>query len=308
MYFYQAYGLDICSVLPLPELQSSTQIEADIVIRYGEINWSLPTPTPSWNYFHLDGESAYLYWEVVGKFLVRSGKEIIIDPLPNVEESVMRLPLLGAVLGMLLHQRQFLVLHGSAVAVDGNAVVFLGRSGQGKSTMAATLYGRGHKLIADDVAAVNVDSIAEPVLLPGFPRIKLWPDAATAALGDDPQSLRKIHPEVEKRDRPTVDNFLQSSLTLKRIYVLSVGSTVQIKPLQPTEAVTQLIANSYIPMLIGKKFIQSAKAPLHLHQCTNLAKSLPLYNLERPRSLDLLPDVASLVETDLASQTQPATL
>ncbi|NDJ21576.1 hypothetical protein GS682_07975 [Nostoc sp. B(2019)] len=307
MYSYIAYGLNICSALSLPELQSSTHIEADVVIRYGEVNWLLPTPAPSWSYFQIDGEYTYLYWKVVGKFLVRSGKEIIIEPLPGVEESVIRLPLLGAVLGMLLHQRQFLVLHGSAVAVDGNAVVFLGRSGQGKSTMAATLYGRGHKLMADDVAAVDVDSAIAPILIPGFPRIKLWPDAATAALGDNPETLRKIHPNAEKRDRPTVDNFLQTPLSIKRIYVLSVGSTLQIKPLTPTEAITQLIANSYIPMLVGKQFIQSAKASVHLHQCTSLVNNLPIYNLERPRSLNLLADVARLVEEDLAGENQPVT-
>ncbi|WP_341526355.1 serine kinase [Nostoc sp. UHCC 0302] len=306
MYNHTAYGLGICSALPLPELQSSTHIEADVVIRFGEINWSLPTPPPSWSYFEIDGEDAYLYWKVVGKFLVRSGKEIIIEPLPDVEESVIRLPLLGAVLGMLLHQRQFLVLHGSAVAVDGNAAVFLGRSGQGKSTMAATLYGRGHKLMADDVAAVDVNNASSPILVPGFPRIKLWPDAASAALGDDPETLRKIHPEVEKRDRPTFDNFLRTPLTLKRIYILSVGSTLQIKPLQPPAAVTQLIANSYIPMLIGQKFIRSANASVHLHQCTRLINNLPIYSLERPRSLELLPDVAHLVEKDLADKIQPA--
>jgi len=307
MYSYNAYGLGICSALPLPELQeSSTQIEADIIIRFGEVNLSLPTPSSSWSHFQMDGESAYLYWTVVGKFLVRSGKEIIIEPVPNVEESIIRLPLLGSVLGMLLHQRQFLVLHGSAVAVDGNAAVFLGRSGQGKSTMAATLYGRGHKLMADDVAAVDVYSAIAPILVPGFPRIKLWPDAATAALGDDPETLRKIHPEVEKRDRPTFDNFLRTPLTLKRIYVLSVGSTLRIRPLKPTEAVTQLIANSYIPMLVGKQFIQSAKASIHLHQCTSLVNNLPIYSLERPRSLSLLPDVARLVEEDLAGESQLA--
>jgi hypothetical protein len=307
MYSYTAYNLGICSALLLPELQESyTQIEADVVIRFGEVDWSLPTPLPSWSYFQIDGEYTYLYWKVVGKFRVHSGKEIVIDPLPNVEESIIRLPLLGAVLGMLLHQRQFLVLHGSAVAVDGNAAVFLGRSGQGKSTMAATLYGRGHKLMADDVAAVNVDNAIAPILVPGFPRIKLWPDAATAALGDDPETLRKIHPEVEKRHRPTVDNFLRTPLTLKRIYVLSVGSTLQIRLLKPTEAVTQIIANSYIPMLIGKKFIQSSKASVHLHQCTSLVNNLPIYSLERPRSLELLPDVARLVEEDLTGESHSA--
>jgi hypothetical protein len=202
---------------------------------------------------------------------------------------------------MLLHQRQYLVLHASAMAIGDSAAVFLGPKGQGKSTMAATLYGRGHKQMTDDAAAININSDASPILLPGFPQIKLWPEAVTAALGDNPEELRKIHPQVEKRARPTIDNFLQKSLPLKRVYILSQGSNVEIKPLSIQEAVTKLIANSYIPMLLGNKFLQTETTALHLRQCTHIAKNIPIYSLERPRSLDLLPKVAQLVEEDLAS-------
>ena len=234
MYNYTAYNLNISSAILLPELQASTHQIADVVITFGKVDLTLPQPEPTWDYFHLEGDSAYLYWKVVGKFLVKSGYEIIIDPLPDVEERVLRLPLLGAVLAMLLHQRQYLVLHASAMAIGDSAAVFLGPKGQGKSTMAATLYGRGHKQMTDDAAAINIDSDSDtpPILLPGFPQIKLWPEAATAALGDNPEKLRKIHPEVEKRARPTVENFLQKSLPLKRVYILSQGSDIKIKPLQ----------------------------------------------------------------------------
>ena len=303
MYSYTAYGLNICSAVFLPELQQSIHQIADVVIKFGKVDLTLPQPEPEWDYFHLDGDRAYLYWKVVGKFLVKSGREIVIDPLPDVEERVLRLPLLGAVLAMLLHQRQYLVLHASAMAIGDSAAVFLGPKGQGKSTMAATLYGRGHKQMTDDAAAINIDSDSNacPILLPGFPQIKLWPEAATAALGDNPENLRKIHPQVEKRARPTVENFLQTSLPLKRVYILSEGSNVEIKPLHIQEAVTKLIANSYIPMLLGKKFLQSATTALHLRQCTQIAKNIPVYSLERPRSLNLLPKVAQLVEEDLVS-------
>ncbi len=177
MYSYTAYGLNICSAVLLPELQVSTHQIADVVIKFGKVDLSLPEPEPAWDYFHLDGDLAYLYWKVVGKFLVKSGHEIIIEPLPDVEEQVLRLPLLGAVLAMLLHQRQYLVLHASAMAIGDSAAVFLGQKGQGKSTMAATLYGRGHKQMTDDAAAINIDSGSDacPILLPGFPQIKLWP-------------------------------------------------------------------------------------------------------------------------------------
>ncbi len=60
--------------------------------------------------------------------------------------------------GLVLLRRQLdgeLALHGSAVAVDGRAVVMLGGSGLGKSTLAAALVAGGGELLADDAVAVE---------------------------------------------------------------------------------------------------------------------------------------------------------
>jgi hypothetical protein len=48
-----------------------------------------------------------------------------------------------------------IVLHGSAVVIDGTAVATIGPSGAGKSTTAAALVDRGAALLADDVVAIE---------------------------------------------------------------------------------------------------------------------------------------------------------
>ena len=155
MYHYRAYDLTIRSCLLLPELTETAPVEQpDIEIRFGVVDWALPIPAPEWKYFDRREDDFYCYWKVVGKFLVRQGKEIVIDAVPGVLEGTIRLPLLGAVLAIALHQRHFFSLHASAVVINHQAALFLGASGQGKSTTAATLFGRGHQLITDDVAAI----------------------------------------------------------------------------------------------------------------------------------------------------------
>ena len=78
-------------------------------------------------------------------------------------------------MGALLHQRNILILHGSAIKVNGESVIFVGPSGVGKSTLAAGFTKRGYPFLVDDVCALSV-GCNHPLVIPGFPRLKLWAD------------------------------------------------------------------------------------------------------------------------------------
>jgi serine kinase of HPr protein (carbohydrate metabolism regulator) len=47
------------------------------------------------------------------------------------------------------------MVHGSAVAIDGNGLLLLGPSGSGKSDLALRLIDRGAKLICDDILLIE---------------------------------------------------------------------------------------------------------------------------------------------------------
>jgi hypothetical protein len=57
----------------------------------------------------------------IARFLLKDGSEIVVEPEP--EASVADIPsfILGTVFGILLHQREQIVLHASAVRVNGRA-------------------------------------------------------------------------------------------------------------------------------------------------------------------------------------------
>lgn len=296
MYNYNAYNLGISSALPLPELQTSAEAGADVVILLGNVDWS-PPPRATCEEepcFEVRSDNAYLSWAQLGRFRVRDGTEIVIDPNPGVEERMLRLPLLGTILAVLLHQRGHLVLHASAAAIDGETVIFLGNKGRGKSTMAAALYGRGHYLIADDVVSITVDN-GRPMVIPGFPQFKLYPEAVAASLGDDHRFLPELADGYEKRGRRVTDRFARQPVPLKSIYVLGLGPESTLKLLDPQAALLTLIANSYMARF-GKQLLHGPEASTHLRQCTALLAQIPIYRLERPDSLALLPSVAQLVE------------
>lgn len=292
MFSYTVYGLVIRSVLPLSELIAG-EGTADVFIRLGKVDCSRSKAVAEGHCFRAFADETYLFWKEVGTFLVRDGREIVVDPAPGVEEQVLRLFILGPALAVLLHQRGLLILHASAIAVDGGAVAFLGGSGWGKSTMAAALYARGHGLVADDVTVVDLDG-NDPKVFPGFPQLKLWPDTAVS-LGRKPETLPRLHSQIEKRACRVMNSGPPVSMPLRRIYVLDEGTDHAIEPIGGQDALVELVRHSY-----AARLIQQVNASLHFLQCANLANKVPVRRLKRLRSLSALPELAQIVEEDLA--------
>lgn len=295
-HFYSVYGLTVQSDLQLPELISTLRTDADVWIRFGSITDS-PLQTHDCLHCYQNTEvGMYVYWQGVGTFLIQEGQDILIDLETDLDEDRLRLFILGAVMGVVLHQRGFLVLHASAVALEGAAVVFIGQKRWGKSTMAATLHDRGHSLIADDVVALEVQNHRQIQVQPAFPQIKLWPDAVTS-IGKKPEDLPRLGARLEKRNHQLSSGFISDILPLKHIYVLGQGDEVAIKPLLPQEIMQHLMQNSYVTRF-GEALLQERGAS-HFKQLMILAQQVPLFRLLRPASLDLLPEIATLVENHI---------
>ena len=298
MHLYQAYGLTIESPIELPELIVSQESEADVTIRIEKLPDSPLSIDDVPHCYQLTTLGMYAYWEGVGTFLLKEGKEIIIEPVAEADEYRLRLFILGASIGTILHQRGFLVLHGSGVDIDGRAVVFVGNKGWGKSTIAANLNAKGHKLIGDDVIAIDLSG-DKPMVLPAFPQLKLWPDAVTS-LGIEPESLPQLVPHLEKREHRVNRRFSDRTLPLEQIYVLGKYPSLEIKPLKPQEIIKYLILNSYVARF-GKELLKANQSS-HFAKLTQIAKQIPIDRLLRPTDLDLLPATVELIENRVAGK------
>ncbi|HEY3128282.1 MAG TPA: hypothetical protein VGL91_02400 [Acidobacteriota bacterium] len=203
MPYYTAYGLRIRSFLFLPGLPSD-EGPPDVDIRLGRLN-RRPKALVKEGCLRVSKNQALLSWQDVGAFLISDGREIIVYSSLETDDRLLRLFIVGPPLGILLHQREQLVLHASAVSIDGEIVAFLAGSGCGKSTIAAALHARGHGVVADDVLAADATR-ENPTVHSGFPQLKLWPKAATL-LTDIPDNLPRLHPRFEKRACPAIRGF-----------------------------------------------------------------------------------------------------
>ncbi len=299
MRHYSAYGLSIRSTLSLPELTPGVGPSADsgdVTMQFGTVQ---PRPSQldeSGFGFRATADEACHVVEKVGAFLVRGGREILIDPAPGVEERLLRLSLLGPVMALILHQRGLLVIHGSVVARGDRAVAFLGKNGWGKSTIAAGLHAKGYDLVTDDVAAIRLEPEG-PSVIPGFPQVKLWPEAATL-LGESPESLPILHPDFDKRGFRAERGFSLAPRRLERIYALASGPAPAIEPLEPREACFELLGHWY-GHRFGGGLLQNGSAALHLRQCAELANRVSMRRLVRSGGSTTLLHLADLVDEDL---------
>ncbi|MEM6612316.1 MAG: hypothetical protein AAF652_08690 [Cyanobacteria bacterium P01_C01_bin.72] len=291
--YYFAYGLKIKSAFKLPELIGYNQTDFDVEIKREAIERS-PLSNLDEYFFCCESTPAglYLFWQGLGMMLISGGKSITIDPVVDFDEARLRLFILGAALGAILHQRGYIVLHASAVAIAGQGVVFTAPKGEGKSTMTATLHRQGHSFIADDVVAIDFSNPDTPLIYPAFPQLKLWPDAVTQ-IGKNPEDLPKLISRLEKRDYLFEDFDLQP-VPLQQIFALNTAQAISIETLTPQEILLTLLRNIYVARF-GSSLLP-AKNPAFFLKLTQFAQRVSLLKLSRPRDLALVAQVATTVE------------
>ncbi len=289
MFSYSVYGLTLASSLCLPELAEGIGAP-DVVVATAVASPATPRARGDAAGAEVAG-GVRLEYPGIATLTVAEGRRIAVAAAADADPDTVRMLVLGPALGVLLHQRGVLALHASSVLLDRGVAAFLGASGAGKSTMAAALQQRGHALVADDITAV-VPEAAGPGVLAAFPRLKLFPEAA-AALGLDVDALPQVSAADSRRAQRAPDRLPGERLPLAAIFVLADGEAASIEPLAPTDALLDLVRHSYCAPRLAELGTRG-----HFLQCAEIARSVPVYRLVRPRELARLHELAALVERE----------
>jgi hypothetical protein len=167
-----------------PEIHDSAQPPSgDVIASYengeGE-NWYTATRT----------ESEYrMRFRECGEFEISGDlTRVVVREDPSGSSELLPILLAGTVSALLLNLRGHLVLHASAVEIDGAALAFVGQSGRGKSTMAALMCVDGAELVTDDV--LSVDPGPPVTCIGGAPELRLREKAASIARADPAAVIR----------------------------------------------------------------------------------------------------------------------
>jgi hypothetical protein len=296
--------MSIASDFPLFGLQvcRNRLVQHEVVIRRASIPKELATETATFSdgqcIGSYNGNEVLLEFPTAGRFLVRSGKEILVDPSPVSDNGEIRSYLLGTAFGVLCHQRGITPLHAAVIDVAGGCIGFVGASGAGKSTLVAALAQRGYPVISDDVCFLRLGTRRRTVQAwPGMTRIRLWEDAK-AALGYD-------GPEIEREMRGYNKYFIPvlplqdaaRSRRLLRIYELHavVRDTADVIRLRGTAAIEVLMQNVYrlgLAELLGYK-------PRAFDVCAAMAGNVKVFRFGRPWGFAALNQGLDLLENHM---------
>lgn len=232
----------------------------------------------------------------VASYHVSHGRQIVVDAPRTSNEHDVRVFLLGTCFGALLHQRGLLVLHASGIGSDHGAAVFAGGSGAGKSTLLAELMRRGRKMMVDDVCALTFDESAEPIVMPSYPRSRMWSDAA-AQLAIDVAGLPRTRAHMDKYERQVPEQFWDRVAPVRRIYHLagSNGDALSLSAVEPLAVIRTVLDNTYRKTLLDGLGMRRH----HFDLASAVARAVPVRCVIRPTDGFRLAELADLILSDL---------
>lgn len=250
--------------------------------------WIFPDGTP-WTRFYHSGEGYLLRFPDLGDFDVSAdGRAIRAWPAPGISEDTMQHLYLNQVLPLALSKQGRIVFHASAVETENGAIAFLGESGRGKSTLAASFAAGGRRFLTDD--ALLLDPAEGGYLVqPSHPSIRLWDDSQEALLAADAE----LAPPVQYTPKARIlsgDNlrFCNAARRLRRVYFLGDGSAEEltIRRMRPSEAMIGLVRNSFLLDIQAQEMLSS-----HFDLLVEMV-ALPIYyHLDYPRAFAALPSI-----------------
>lgn len=280
---HRVYGLTVATWIPFPELEvAPADAPVDAVFRLAEVPAQLDQPQFTGARFQAAPGRLLAWIPGVARYLAVGGQEILIQPDTGAIDSDLRALLLCSPMGGLLHQRGLLPLHASVIATERGAVVFMGHSGLGKSTLAAHFRQLGYRVLADDIAVISFDAQSHPQVAPGLPQFKLWPNSVKE-LGGEVESLPRLRPHLEKRILMFPEAFHREPLPLARVYALEADrlrDDIRLTVQPVLDRVRLLLEHTYRAQYLSGLGLQKA----HFQSLSRVVAAVPVVRVVRPEN------------------------
>lgn len=186
-----------------------------------------------------------------------------------------------------------LVVHAGAVRVGAGAIIFVGRSGRGKSTMSASFDQAGFELIGDDamIASFSEEEIGVRAV---YPSLRLFPDSIDAVMaGADTAGPMAHYSDKQRIDVAGARAEQRAPVPVRAIFSIGEPSgddQIVIRPLPIASCCMTLVENSF-----ALDPSNLAQARDRLNAASVVAKHAPAFEICYPRNYARLADVRQAI-------------
>lgn len=254
--------------------------------------WRLPGGAP-WTRFYRTRQGYLLRFPELADFEVSQQGDCVTSwAAPNVPDESVEQLYLNQVLPLALSRRGRLVFHASAVEIGGVAVAFMGASGMGKSTLAASFATHGCRFLTDDGLVLD-ESEGAVFVAPSHPSIRLWDDSREAVIGAAMQAAPAPHFTTKGRFLAGDDMaFCAERRPLGSIYLLAdpPQDSLSIEGVPGREAWIELVKHSFL-IDIGERALLAE----HFERLSSLLNHARCFRMGFPRRYEELTRVREAI-------------
>ncbi len=252
-----------------------------------------------WTEFYRSDEGYLLRFPDLADFEVSAdGTEVVAHPTDGTDEVTVEHLYINQLVPLALSRQGRPAYHASVVTVPGGAVAFLGKSGMGKSTLAASFALSEAAFLTDD--ALLVEETKDGCLaMPSHASLRLWDDSAAALIDERIAKASAI--SYSSKARLLAGEALaycEEPQTLLATYVLDRqgAKDVAIRELTGLDRYMAWLGNSF---LLDIK--DHALLSLHFEWTHRISGAVPTFALDYPRNYGMLPDVQDAVRHHVTS-------
>ena len=253
-----------------------------------------------WTEFYRTSDGYLLRFPGLADFEVSAdGTRVIAYPEPGTDPNTVEHLYINQLVPLALSRQSRPAFHASAVTMGAGAVAFLGRTGMGKSTLAASFALHGTSFLTDDALIIE-ESDQGCRARPSHPSIRLWDDSVEELIGAGVQQAVPV--SYSQKTRLLAGDALaycDEPVPLLAAYVLAdTGiAEVTITSLNGLDLYLGWLENSFLLDIEDNDLLAQ-----HFEWTYRISRAVPTFALDYPRDYGMLPEVQRRVREHLATQ------
>ena len=248
-----------------------------------------------WTEFYRFDNNYLLRFPDLADFEVSAdGTEVVAHPAEGTDEATVEHLYINQMVPLALSRQGKPSFHASVVTVADGAVAFLGKTGMGKSTLAASFALNEAAFLTDDSLLIEEQDDA-CLAIPSHASLRLWEDSVDAMVCDDAAKAAAI--SYSNKARLLAGNaltFHEAPVRLLAAYELvdEEPSGVSITPLSGSARHMAWIENSFLLDVEDRDLLAR-----HFDWTHRIASRVPTFALDYVRDYGMLADVRKAITT-----------